>query len=1330
MRGEKQLLGNLCNKTTICFIGFLLFFSFSSLAQTPLYADIPVSDNGTNNNLGNANTSRNVAIDFNGNIYVVYANNNQVRVAKSTTDGLNFNSSVLVAIATNVEPEIAINNQGTVFIAWVESKSIYFTLSTDGGATFSTPELISSTILDTQIHMTTYNENVYLTERQGRNLYYNNNNGVGGFNATSTGRSMIFADVLTDQNGVVYMPMDNPNLLLFESTNQGTSLSQTNLNPSGLVYYSSYALSDGPCGTFIFVGGGETNPSTNLGYKMDVNTGVITELTLGLNTTTAQARTLYADNQGTLIDGYRRSNGDLMISVSSNQGNSFDTPIVVASGESHNIARSPTTDNIVVVYESNGEIFLTVYDNILKNIELLEPNPPLRLCVNESFEISFELTGVFSPGSVFSASLSDENGDFSNATEIGTVTTNSSGTITCTIPNNAIASSLYRLQIESLENCIQSNSILLTVNEGSVSGLSKICEGDNTQLIATGMPDSTIPWTSSNINVATVNNTGLVTSVGIGTTNIIYNTSGGCSITYPFEVLKIPTLNQNISLNSCQTDTDGTAAFDTSTIENTLLNGQTGMSVFYTDENGNALPSPLPNPFNSETQTVNVRVENSLSATCFAETTIDFIVNANPTITAIPTQEVCDNDTDGFADFDTSTIENTLLNGQTGMSVFYTDENGNVLPSPLQNPFNSNSQTITARVENSLSATCFAETTIEFIVNANPTLTTIPAQEVCDDDTDGFADFDTSTIENTLLNGQTGMIVSYTDENGNTLPSPLPNPFNSETQTVNVRVENSLSSTCFAETTIDFIVNANPTITTIPAQEVCDDDSDGFADFDTSTIENTLLNGQTGMTVSYSAENGNPLPSPLPNPFNSDSQTISVRVENSLSATCFTETTIEFIVNANPTITTIPAQEICDDDSDGFADFDTSTIENTLLNGQTGMTFFYTNENGNTLPSPLPNPFNSDSQTISVRVENSLSATCFTETTIEFIVNENPTITTIPAQEVCDDDTDGFADFDTSTIENILLNDQTGMTVSYTDENGNALPSPLPNPFNSETQTISVRVENSLSASCFSETTIEFIVRQEPIVQVDPEATICMTENPSLDISVMNPNPNYTYLWTDENGTQIGSGATINVSNAGLFNVSATLPLGCITNNAQINVIESNIPVLTIDDITIHENSTSNSITINTSNLLPGEYQFSLLDDNLNVVYDYQSEPFFDNLDIGLYTVLVKDIHNCGTDEVNISILNFPNFFTPNEDGINDFWTIEGFNNSFYPSSSIHIYNRYGKVMAELPAENPSWNGTFRGKRMPSTDYWYLVLLTDIYGRLREEKGHFSLLRK
>ncbi len=60
----------------------------------------------------------------------------------------------------------------------------------------------------------------------------------------------------------------------------------------------------------------------------------------------------------------------------------------------------------------------------------------------------------------------------------------------------------------------------------------------------------------------------------------------------------------------------------------------------------------------------------------------------------------------------------------------------------------------------------------------------------------------------------------------------------------------------------------------------CDDDFDGIFPFDIASIESMVLNGQTGKLVSYVAENGTLLPSPLPNPFSTNSQNITIRVAN------------------------------------------------------------------------------------------------------------------------------------------------------------------------------------------------------------------------------------------------------------------------------------------------------------------------------------------------------------------------------------------------------------------------------------------------------------------
>ena len=97
-----------------------------SFAQTPLYSDVLVSDVAdTGNSIGRANTSRNIAINKEGEIYVVYSGNSGIRVAKSSNRGQSFLPSVLVANAIG-ETEIAVNDRGDVFVAWLQGTSILF----------------------------------------------------------------------------------------------------------------------------------------------------------------------------------------------------------------------------------------------------------------------------------------------------------------------------------------------------------------------------------------------------------------------------------------------------------------------------------------------------------------------------------------------------------------------------------------------------------------------------------------------------------------------------------------------------------------------------------------------------------------------------------------------------------------------------------------------------------------------------------------------------------------------------------------------------------------------------------------------------------------------------------------------------------------------------------------------------------------------------------------------------------------------------------------------------------------------------------------------------
>lgn len=96
--------------------------------------------------------------------------------------------------------------------------------------------------------------------------------------------------------------------------------------------------------------------------------------------------------------------------------------------------------------------------------------------------------------------------------------------------------------------------------------------------------------------------------------------------------------------------------------------------------------------------------------------------------------------------------------------------------------------------------------------------------------------------------------------------------------------------------------------------------------------------------------------------------------------------------------------------------------------------------------------------------------------------------------------------------------------------------------------------------------------------------------------------------------------------------------------------------------------------------------------------------------------------------EIQILELIFPKFFTPNNDGLNDTWKIQGVYNQFDASSTILIFDRFGKLLSEFGVLSDGWDGYYGGELLPPSDYWYLVKLVDNDGGVTEKKGHFSLL--
>lgn len=109
-------------------------------------------------------------------------------------------------------------------------------------------------------------------------------------------------------------------------------------------------------------------------------------------------------------------------------------------------------------------------------------------------------------------------------------------------------------------------------------------------------------------------------------------------------------------------------------------------------------------------------------------------------------------------------------------------------------------------------------------------------------------------------------------------------------------------------------------------------------------------------------------------------------------------------------------------------------------------------------------------------------------------------------------------------------------------------------------------------------------------------------------------------------------------------------------------------------------------------------------------------------------TIRVVDAQGCRV-EITFpfdfeGMVEFPNYFTPDGDGLNDVWSPG--NREFFPNIEIKIYDRYGRVVAILDQVR-NWDGTYEGKEVPTGDYWYVVNAND--NEKQQYVGHFTLYR-
>lgn len=263
-------------------------------------------------------------------------------------------------------------------------------------------------------------------------------------------------------------------------------------------------------------------------------------------------------------------------------------------------------------------------------------------------------------------------------------------------------------------------------------------------------------------------------------------------------------------------------------------------------------------------------------------------------------------------------------------------------------------------------------------------------------------------------------------------------------------------------------------------------------------------------------------------------------------------------------------------------------------------------------------------------------------------------------------------------------------------------------------------------------TSITAVVYAVPSIISAPNVSICEGNSGTLNARASSSTATINWYATQSGGIPFETGSSFTITptaNITTYYVNA-MENGCSSptrKEVRLEILGNTVSAISpinLNDISIVDDSDNNTIAINDFQGI-ANYEFSL-----GSFEEFGDETYFELLEPGVHSLYLRDKTHCYISKLDIAILGFPKFFTPNGDGHNDTWKILGNDFINVQISAINIFDRFGKLVADVDLTGDGWDGFYNNKMLPSSDYWYLVKFTDQHGNYREKRGHFSLISR
>ncbi len=237
------------------------------------------------------------------------------------------------------------------------------------------------------------------------------------------------------------------------------------------------------------------------------------------------------------------------------------------------------------------------------------------------------------------------------------------------------------------------------------------------------------------------------------------------------------------------------------------------------------------------------------------------------------------------------------------------------------------------------------------------------------------------------------------------------------------------------------------------------------------------------------------------------------------------------------------------------------------------------------------------------------------------------------------------------------------------------------------------------------ETSVAIQVQALPIFEVNGNTTFCLNQSTFLSVNPENFDINNVQIQWFWNGNLVGNGQTIQASNYGNYETVVTISACSTSVFSEVIEKQSSFEVEILesceqDQLVLRANITGSANNITYAWYGPNQF--------------FSTEPFviITGFAAGTYGLIITDEEGCtASNEIYLAktLCVIPNYLSPNQDGLNDFWNLAGFD-----VQKVEIYNRWGRLVYEKENYTNEFTGvSIQGKNLPDGTYFYLITFLD-----------------